>query len=76
MLKSPPLKAKELIKILMVVGFTQDHIEGSHCILRRDIDRKKIVVPLHGSQPLGKGITHAILKQADLTPDQVIKLRR
>lgn len=55
---------KELVKILKENGWQVDRISGSHRIMVKG--NITISVPVHGKQELGKGLTHAILKQAGI----------
>lgn len=63
--KLPVLKPKELITILHKVGFEIDHITGSHYIMYRSTDGKRVSVPYH-TKDLPPGTLHSILKSADL----------
>lgn len=58
------MDGKELVKILKNNGWQVDRISGSHRIMVKG--NKTISVPVHGKKELGKGITHAILKQAGI----------
>ena len=58
------MEGKELVKILKKNGWQVDRISGSHRIMVKG--NKTISVPVHGKKELGKGMTHAILKQAGI----------
>ncbi len=67
------IAGKELVKVLIRVGFEVDHMTGSHMILRRVVyPYLRITVPNHPE--LAKGTLNSIIKQAGLTRDALFKL--
>lgn len=74
--KIPIVSAKELIRALQKKGFIHDRTKGSHQIYVNLKTQKIISVPVHKGRTLGKGITHAILKDADISPEEFQKLLR
>lgn len=69
----PILKPKEVVRILIKIGFIERRQTGSHLILVRIQDGRKITIPMH-SKTLGKGLTHAIIKQVGMTVKEFKKL--
>ena len=63
--------AEETIRALERLGFTQTRQRGSHVVLKKQLanGERICVVPLHGKQ-LAIGTLRAILRQADVTPDE------
>jgi len=63
--------AEETIRALERLGFTQTRQRGSHVVLKKQLaDGERIcVVPFHRNQ-LAIGTLRAILRQADVTPDE------
>jgi len=72
--KIPQLKAKELIRIFEEVGFIHQRTKGSHFVMHRELDGRILVVPLHGSKPLGTGLLNALIKDANLSKEEFINL--
>ena len=72
--KLPQVKAKEAIKVFEKVGFVHSQTRGSHYIMRRESGKEKVVVPLHGTKPLGKGLLISLIYDAGLTKDEFLKL--
>ena len=70
--KLPKISGYECIKALKKVGFYFKRQEGSHIILRRDDPFAQLVVPNH--KELDRGTLRAIIRQADLTVEEFIKL--
>jgi len=71
--KIPPIRAERLIKILKKKGFFLDRIRGSHHILMNK-KQDTLSIPVHKGTTLGKGITVSIIKDAELTTEEFLKL--
>jgi predicted RNA binding protein YcfA (HicA-like mRNA interferase family) len=73
-MKLPVLSGFEVIKLLARLGFTQLGQHGSHVILIKEVEgrRLKPVVPLH--KELAPGTLLSIIKQAGLTRDEFLAL--
>jgi predicted RNA binding protein YcfA (HicA-like mRNA interferase family) len=56
------IKAKQLIKVLEKIGFKEIRITGSHHRFVHE-DGRKTSVPIHGSEPIGKGLLNKIIKK-------------
>lgn len=70
----PVVTPRQLIRALEKAGWFVHHIRGSHHILKHpDTSGSRITVAYHG-KPLKRGTLHAILQQADLTPDELRNL--
>ena len=65
------IKPKEAAKSLKRLGFRQSRISGSHLRLVNE-NGLGVTIPLH-NKPLPKGTLKSILKQADITLDQLLK---
>jgi predicted RNA binding protein YcfA (HicA-like mRNA interferase family) len=68
-----PPSGKSVIKALEKVGFTVERIAGSHHILKHP-DGRFLTVPVHRNQDLQRGIYRKILKDAELTDEELKKL--
>ena len=55
----PTVTPRQLIAALQRVGFEIDHQTGSHVVLRRASDGRRVVVPWH-NRDLGRGLTCAL----------------
>ena len=65
----PVITARKLIKLLRKNGFVHSRTEGSHQIFFHPGNKRIISVPVHAGKDLGRGITRAILKDADILPE-------
>jgi len=72
MSKLPQVSGAELVRVLEKLGFTVRRQHGSHIILRRQDPFAQTVVPNH--RQLDRGTLRAILRQTDLTVDDLIRL--
>lgn len=72
--KIPVVTARKLMKVLKKDGFKLDHIQGSHHILYHPTKKRTVSVPVHSGHDLGRGITRAILQDADISLDTFLKL--
>ncbi len=75
--KLPVISAKELIKILLKIGFIKVSQSGSHIKLRRVKDARiqTVIVPNHKILKPGT-LRNGILKAIDLSVDELINLRK
>lgn len=66
MARLPRLRGKELIRILEAKGFSVLRVRGSHHSMRHP-DGRYTVVPVHAGEIIGPGLLHKILKDAELS---------
>lgn len=66
MTRLPTITAKAVIEFLKSLGFQQVKQRGSHKFFRHN-DGRTATIPDHKGEDLGRGITHKILKDAELT---------
>lgn len=71
--KLPQVTPKKLISILKKHGFTERTTKSSHIVFMHS-DGRRTVVAIH-NQPLAKGTLHGILRQAELTVDDLLHKR-
>jgi predicted RNA binding protein YcfA (HicA-like mRNA interferase family) len=67
----PSMGAPELVRILERRGFERVRQSGSHLILRHS-DGRRVTVPMHKSKDLGRGLLSRIMKDADLTIEDLV----
>ncbi|MFA5854734.1 MAG: type II toxin-antitoxin system HicA family toxin [Candidatus Gracilibacteria bacterium] len=70
--KLPIIKPKELVKIFKKLGFVDYRQKGSHLIMIHLGKTKQIVIPIH-NKPLKKGTLAGILRQAEISVEDLIK---
>lgn len=64
------LKGAELIRILRKLGFVVVRTKGSHHFLRHAYGRCT-VVPVHRGESIGRGLLAQILKDCELSRDDI-----
>jgi predicted RNA binding protein YcfA (HicA-like mRNA interferase family) len=69
--KPPVVSGRQLIKALQRAGYTVRDQEGSHVHLRH-ATRHPLTVPCH--KEIARGTLRAIMRQADLTLEELLKL--
>ena len=66
MSKIRPLKSGEMIRTLEKLGFQHIRQSGGHAVYRHP-DGRWATVPIHKGKELAKGLVHKILKDAQLS---------
>ncbi|OGY27881.1 MAG: hypothetical protein A2Z42_02250 [Candidatus Woykebacteria bacterium RBG_19FT_COMBO_43_10] len=74
-MKLTPIKPRDLVGILEKKGFSTRKQTGSHVILFKKGIRRPISVPMH-PRDLPSGTQRAILRQAEISLEEFIKLRK
>ena len=74
MKKAPIISGREMVRVLNKIGFVIVGRKGSHVRLKRRRDKEVLIaiVPMHNE--LAKGTLRSILRQANLTVEDLLKL--
>ena len=73
MTRLPRVKGRQVIKALERTGFVVDRTRGSHVFLKHS-DGRVTTVPLHAGETLGPGLLRSILRDVELTTQDLIEL--
>ena len=73
MSKLPSLTGKEVVSLLKKVGFIVGRQRGSHVFLKHD-DGRATVVPVHSGETIGPGLLSKILRDVEMTKDELLKI--
>ena len=73
MSRGPRVTGSELIAALGKAGFGVLRVKGSHHFLRHQ-DGRCTVVPAHSGETIGPGLLHKILRDCQITPEQLSEL--
>lgn len=73
MSRNPRVTGADLIAALERASFRVLRLKGSHHFLRHE-DGRSTVVPVHSGETIGPGLLHRILRDCQLTADQLGKL--
>lgn len=71
--KLPSVTADALIKVLKKIDFDVVRQKGSHVRMKHQ-DGRVVTIPVHAQQNIGKGLLLKILRDAELTKDDLITL--
>ena len=66
----PRVRGRQLLSALQRLGFRVARIKGSHHMLQHP-DGRRTVVPVHAGETIGPGLLNAILKDTELTIDEL-----
>jgi len=72
MSRTPRATAAELIAALAKAGFRVLRVKGSHHL--RHPDGRATVVPMHSGETIGPGLLHKILRDCQITIEQLSAL--
>ncbi len=72
-MRLPLISGREAARIFERAGFHFDHQRGSHMIYYREEDGRHLSIPDH--RELGRGLLSKLIKQANLTPEEFLRLR-
>ena len=74
MSKLPTISGREIVKVLVRIGFAIVGRKGSHVRLKRQRGKEIliVIVPMH--RDLAKGTLRSILRQANLTVEDLNRL--
>ena len=66
----PSITARRLISVLERRGFVRVRQSGSHAIFRHR-DGRRTTVPIHKKRDLGRGLLRQIMRDAELTVEDL-----
>jgi predicted RNA binding protein YcfA (HicA-like mRNA interferase family) len=72
----PRVSGRAVVRALERAGFVVTHTRGSHVYLRKPDTPGLVTVPVHAGHDLPPGTLRSILRQANLTSDELAELLR
>ena len=75
MSRLPLITGQSMCALLETLGFARVRQRGSHVFLAHP-DGRSIVVPVHKGENLGRGLIRTILREANLSIGEYMKLKR
>ena len=75
MTKLPPLKAREVVKGLQILGFEKVRQKGSHAIFHHQ-DCRRAPIPIHPAKTVSPYLLSDILKQLGINEDEFLQAVR
>ena len=71
--KLPVIKAREVIRVLLKLGFFKYHQVGSHAQFKHS-DGRRITVPIHQGKDIEKKMLSGIISDLEITVDKFVAL--
>ena len=72
--KLPQVKARDLVKVVLRLGFKFRAQSGSHAVYIHS-DGRKTTIPIHPTETIGKGLlTKIIKKDLEITKEELIEI--
>lgn len=68
-LKIPALKARDVIRVFKILGFSEVRTKGSHIFFKHP-DGRTTLVPKHGGEDIGRGLLRQILREIKVSPEE------
>ncbi len=75
MTKLPPLKAREVVKGLQIMGFEKVRQKGSHAIFHHQ-DCRRTPIPIHPAKTISPYFLSDILKRLEIDEDKFLQAIR
>ncbi|MFQ5827031.1 MAG: type II toxin-antitoxin system HicA family toxin [Dehalococcoidia bacterium] len=72
----PALKPREVITALKRDGWYEHHQRGSHLAMRHPEKQGQVTIPIHAGRDVHPTTLKFILRQADLTESDFLKLAK
>jgi predicted RNA binding protein YcfA (HicA-like mRNA interferase family) len=73
MQKLPRLSGKEVIKILLGIGFVSIRQKGSHIFMKKETKDRPVTLVVPNHKEIDKGTLLEIIRQAKLSKEEFIK---
>ena len=64
------LKARDIMRVLHLLGFQKMRQVGSHIFFQHP-DGRTTLVPRHGGEDIGRGLIHKIVREIGIAPEQL-----
>ena len=68
--KIPSIRAREVVRVAESIGFVLDRQRGSHAVYYRASDKRRIVIPMHGTKDLKPGTLRGLILDMGMTVDE------
>lgn len=72
--KLPILNSRNLIKALKSIGFLEHRQKSTSHLVMKHHDGRRTVVPIHSNKDIPKGTLLAILRDIQITKEELIKI--
>lgn len=70
--KLPSISGRDALRAFRRAGFMENRVNGSHHILSKEGHDLILSVPVHGSQPLRKGLLKGLIADSGLSLEEFL----
>lgn len=70
----PSVKPRELVKSLQKLGFYEHRQRGTSHLVMAHPDGRRAIIAIHSGQDIPKGTLYGILKDIEVSPEELKKL--
>ena len=74
MSKLPVISGEDMVKVLQKLGYVHTRTTGSHTIMKKEEPQGSVVVPVPLHKELAKGTLLSIMRQTNVTRENLAKL--
>jgi len=71
--KIPIIKAKNLIRALKKLGFSEHRQRGSSHLVLKHLDGRRTIIPIHSGKDIPRGTLKAILRDIEISVAELIE---
>lgn len=72
--KLPTVKARDVVRVAIRLGFVFNHQKGSHAVYYREKDKARAVIPMHTVKDIKPKTLEGILDDMGITTEEFQKL--
>ncbi len=66
----PVITGKQMSQVVIRAGFRLDRQKGSHAVFVRDLDKRRVIVPIHAGKTIKPKTLLGILRDMGLTLEE------
>ena len=70
----PQLKARQVIRALIMLGFVFKRQKGSHAFYQHPITGRSTVIPIHAGEDIDRSLLQSILRETGITPKELLEI--
>lgn len=74
MSKLPVVKSKDLVRVLKLIGFLEHRQRSTSHLVMKHSDGRRTIVPMHSNKDIPKGTLFAILKDIQITKEELVNI--
>lgn len=68
--------ARDLVRVAGRLGFVFRRQKGRHAVYKRDVDKRRTTIPMHGNRVIKPCTLRSIVKDLGISPEEFERLSR